>query len=505
MQLLIVGLDGLSWNILEEFDIEPDYLSAVADKGINGHLHSVDTPTTLPAWTSFATGKDPGTHGLTNMISQKENYETKAPSTNTSDIAAYDLLDNSLFVNLPASIDRIPAAENTHLVSSFDAEGPADAVPEELQSLPAFENYRTMQNNKLKSQPNQFVDDLVQVANRRAEFTEQAISKTDPRVCFVLFSVTDWLGHILGNAANDKIRAGWVRQVMNSVDSHVKQLSSNAENVLLMSDHGFERKHANLHLNNYLSEQGYLEETESEDWQISNFVVGLAQKLAGRSDRLYQLMRHVYNRVIGYRIMDGVKDAADFDIQYSTSQAWELRFGSIHINDNFFDQPTVDDVEGLQEELIADLESLTYEGEQVFREVLRSEEAYDNPKRGVPSVIARPAKGIFPLMFQSPTGEIITPTDTFEHRYRGIIAAEGPLFEDQVTVENMSIEDILPTTLHALRSSVPNDMTGEVRDDILQTDRQIVTSDTDSMPEPRTRNSNINRNTEERLADLGYI
>lgn len=505
MELFIAGLDGLSWNILEEFDVEPPFLSSITGSGVQGHLHSVDTPTTLPAWTSFATGKDPGSHGLTNMVTQTSDYETNAPTTNTTDTAAYDLLDDSLFVNLPASVERAPTADDTYLVSSFDAEGPADAVPEELQSLSAFEEYRTMQNDELKATPERFVDDLVEIADARAEFTQQAISKTEPRVCFVLFSVTDWLGHVLGNADDDATRAEWVERVVGAVDGHVENLAADAENVLLMSDHGFEHKHANLHLNEFLANRGYLSEAESEASSSANFVVNIARKVAGRSDRLYQLMRQIYNRIIAYDVVDSVRDAATIEVNYRDSRAWELRFGSIHINDNYFDSPTVDDVEQVRARLITDLESLTHDGEPVFREVLRSEEAYADPESGVPSIIARPAEGIYPLMFRSPTGDVVSPTDTFEHRYRGIISARGDLFEQDKTVEEMSIDDTLPTMLHALDRPVPEDMTGSVRDDILQTDRSVVTRDIGSLPEPQTRGSDIDRNTEERLEDLGYI
>jgi len=505
MELLIVGLDGLSWNILDRFDTEPEFLSRVADKGVQGHLHSVDTPTTLPAWTSFATGKDPGTHGLTNMITQASNYEISAPSTNTTDVAAYDLLNDSLFVNLPASVDRTPAADGTFLVSSFDSEGPADAVPDPLKSLPAFEEYRTMQRDELKATPDRFINDLVEIADARAEFTRQAIAETDPNVGFVLFSVTDWLGHVLGNAEDDETRAEWVQRVVGTVDEHAQRLSEEAENSLLMSDHGFEHKHANLHLNEFLSEQGYLQEGDSDASTGANLLVDVARKVAGRSDRLYQLMRRVYNRVIAFDVLDDVRDAASFEPEYSESRAWELRFGSIHINDEYFDSPAVEDVETVRQQLIDDLESLTYEGSPVFREVLQGEEAYENPKPGTPSVIARPNQGIYPLTFRSPTGDVLSPTDTFEHRYRGIVAAQGPMFEEGASLEGMSIEDVLPTVLHALGNPVPNEMTGTIRHEILSEDRDVARCDSSAIPRPQTKNADIERNTEERLEDLGYI
>jgi hypothetical protein len=69
----------------------------------------------------------------------------------------------------------------------------------------------------------------------------------------------------------------------------------------------------------------------------------------------------------------------------------------------------------------------------------------------------------------------------------------------------MSIEDVLPTVLHALGAAVPEQMTGTVRHDILNEERDVITCDESSTPTPQTKSSDIERSTEERLEDLGYI
>lgn len=64
MELLVVGVDGLSYNVLDRFDVETSFLYSLRSAVVSGDLTSVDTPTTIPAWTSFATGFDQGSHGL---------------------------------------------------------------------------------------------------------------------------------------------------------------------------------------------------------------------------------------------------------------------------------------------------------------------------------------------------------------------------------------------------------------------------------------------------------
>lgn len=56
MELLVIGLGGLSYNILERFDVDFHHLDRVREEVVSGDLMSVDTPITVPAWTSFATG-----------------------------------------------------------------------------------------------------------------------------------------------------------------------------------------------------------------------------------------------------------------------------------------------------------------------------------------------------------------------------------------------------------------------------------------------------------------
>jgi predicted AlkP superfamily phosphohydrolase/phosphomutase len=511
MELLVVGLDGLSYNMLDRFDIDPEYIGRVTEEGVSGDLMSVDTPTTLPAWTSFQTGTDPGTHGLTNMIQQSADYDVSPFETNETEAAVYDYLDDSVLINLPASIGREPSADDTHLVSAMLAKDKADAVPPHLRELDSYDDYILDHDKSLKKRPSVYFDHVCEITRRRRDFAREAFEEYDPRFGFVLFSTPDWAGHLLSNFSDDAERAKYYRQLLTVVDECTADLAGLADNVLLMSDHGFEKKNRNIHVNDWLADSRYLQ-VEEERVTPQHLAVAAAKAVGKRSDWVYERIRRVYNYIIGTSVGQSLQEAAESEVDYPNSRAWELRYGCLFINDDRFDHPNVDDPEALKRALKEELATITGpDGEPAFREVLFAEEAYANPGEWAPDVIARPAPGGYPTMLDSPTDEPVSRTNNYNHRYRGMVAAEGPAFRSDATVEGLSIVDILPTLIHVLGEPVSPTFDGRIGHDLLAKERAVETMPTADVPRPRLRTADETSQTErdeaveERLADLGYI
>jgi predicted AlkP superfamily phosphohydrolase/phosphomutase len=64
--LLIIGLDGATWDLLDPW-IERGWLpnlGRIRRRGTWGPLRSTMPPATLPSWTTFMTGMNPGRHGI---------------------------------------------------------------------------------------------------------------------------------------------------------------------------------------------------------------------------------------------------------------------------------------------------------------------------------------------------------------------------------------------------------------------------------------------------------
>ncbi|MFB6176444.1 MAG: alkaline phosphatase family protein, partial [Halobaculum sp.] len=322
------------------------------------------------------------------------------------------------------------------------------------------------------------LDHVRSVIDSRQRFAREAFETLDPRVGFVLFSATDWAGHILSNLTSETRRGEFYRAITEDVADAVGRLSGLSPNVVLMSDHGFEYKHTNIHLADWLSEAGYLTTASGQgsddgvgDRLIDTVVtagVTVAESLSARSQTLYRGFRLLHNRLMGTELGDRIDDAARPDVDYRNSLAWQLRYACLYLNDDRFAEPQVAESErsALRAELVEELSELTVDGEPVFREVLTPEEAYADPRPDVPDVIPRPAPGHFPITHWSPTGGYTSPTDNFEHRYRGIVAADGPLFDDG-RVKGMSIVDLLPTLMAGLEVPLSPEFDGTVRTNLL--------------------------------------
>ncbi len=70
--VLLIGVDGLEWTLVERFAAEGDLpcLAALMERGVAGRLETL-TPTVSPAiWTTIATGKRPEEHGIRSFAYQ---------------------------------------------------------------------------------------------------------------------------------------------------------------------------------------------------------------------------------------------------------------------------------------------------------------------------------------------------------------------------------------------------------------------------------------------------
>src|SRR5689334_447246 len=66
MKVLVLGLDGATWDVLEPLasDGMLPNLARLRDQGVSGVLGSVFPPLSPVAWTGVMTGKNSGKHGI---------------------------------------------------------------------------------------------------------------------------------------------------------------------------------------------------------------------------------------------------------------------------------------------------------------------------------------------------------------------------------------------------------------------------------------------------------
>lgn len=130
-KLLIVGLDGATWDVLSPLIREgqlPRLAACVAD-GASGVLRSTTPPITPAAWSTFLTGRQPGRHGIIDF----ERYDPIANRLTFNSTRCLDHVRNLWQIlgghglrvgslHVPMTYPPIPV--NGFMVSGFETPGP---------------------------------------------------------------------------------------------------------------------------------------------------------------------------------------------------------------------------------------------------------------------------------------------------------------------------------------------------------------------------------------------
>src|SRR3954447_9584360 len=92
MKVLVLGLDGATWDVLEPLvsDGMLPNLARLRDQGVSGVLGSVFPPLSPVAWTGVMTGKNSGKHGVFEFLESR--HDPLRPQVNSSRSIQADLL-----------------------------------------------------------------------------------------------------------------------------------------------------------------------------------------------------------------------------------------------------------------------------------------------------------------------------------------------------------------------------------------------------------------------------
>jgi predicted AlkP superfamily pyrophosphatase or phosphodiesterase len=265
MKLLFIGLDGLSYDIFEEFDMP--FLAAMSGEGVCAKFISFEQPhmCTGPVWTSVQTGVPPEEHGVTepragdwHTAAYKSGVKTIWRRMNEKGVRCG-------LVNFPVTYPLRPV--DPFIVCGFPApwqyEGtrnPWEKVdfggdlfwPQELAGhigsfrsawmnyIPPeeFEDTHEPYNKAREGDPDgrRYLMALVyRSAHETARLTYSLLKAYDVDLLATVFMETDTVGH-LGGSLSAPHRAVFLREIDDVVRDLV--MEAEAENVIVMSDHG---------------------------------------------------------------------------------------------------------------------------------------------------------------------------------------------------------------------------------------------------------------------------
>lgn len=351
----VVGLDGTPYSLVKRLtaDGTTPSLAAITSKGSLNRMTVSIPEISAVSWTSFMTGANPGRHGIFGFVDLKPGgYKIGFPSFRDLRIPTFwDLIGEQrkrcVIINQPSTYPARPVPGV--LISGFVAIDIKKAVfpPEMAGELQAGGYQIDVDTAKARRDHDFLIEDLDRTLKSRWMAVEKCW-KEDWDYFQVVFTGTDRLQHYLWNCLDDenhKYRPAFI-EYYKKVDALVGKLydmfgeisnGNGDEGFFLLSDHGFTKLDQEVHLNSWLTQEGYLTLGDS---------------------------------------------GAGLEAMNSNTRAFALDPGRIFINSSArFPKGNVPpgEVTDLRHEIAAKLKGLSHEGRPVVREVFTREDVYDGP------------------------------------------------------------------------------------------------------------------------------
>jgi predicted AlkP superfamily phosphohydrolase/phosphomutase len=514
-RVLVVALDGADFRLLRPWmDAgELPCLAGLAREGAHGPLRSVVPPLTPPAWTSFATGKHPGHHGVFGFTERDGGHETLRP-VGARDIHGATLWDCAREFGVPSVVIGVPMTYpptplGGAMISDFltpagrrDFTHPhelLDEVESRFGPYPLYLNVAVFSPNMSAANVARFLRGLRDEVDYKFRLTRWLAERTAARLVMLHIWGTDRIQHELWNLLDEthpqhdarlaaRVRApvlDYFREIDRQIGA-LREALGDEVTTLVVSDHGFGPVHYVIDLNWWLAQEGFirfrrrvLTRLRLLTWRLGltasalTFLrVGLERFVQltrrGRSplEQVHTAQRRNRRVVLSFRDVDWPRTTA-----YSPPG---LSIGSIMVNLRGR-EPTGGVEPGaeygaVRARLVERLEAFArgLDGAAAAGSIHTSEALYGlGPDGPAPDVMFLPLEaGYLPTnLFDFLGNHAVVKSRVWpgNHRMDGVLIAHGAAVgggRPGRTLTGARIIDVAPTILHLLGCPVPSDMDG---------------------------------------------
>jgi predicted AlkP superfamily phosphohydrolase/phosphomutase len=553
MRTLVIGLDGATFDLIKPWAAQGHLpaLSHIMEQGAHASLESTIPPMTAPAWTSFATGTNPGQHRLFDWIVRDPGSYHFSPVTALDGTAPtiYTLLSQAgrrvCALNIPMTYPPSPVngvmiagmpAPNLHSAITY----PEGVYEEILQQVGDYILYPDPGQAYSDSGVESFLQRLYRCTELRIATFDYLRQRDTWDFAMMVFNGTDTISHALWKYMDrdhplhdTRLYAKFghaIRDFYKYIDAYLSRVIETLERdttLILMSDHGFGPFHKFIHVNNWLIREGFMQ-----------LRTGLRPRLKKRLFELGFTPMNVYSALmqLGFGALKGkvVRGHGQgvlrtlfpsfADVDWAKTTAYSLgNVGQIYINlagrEPAGSVPAGAAYENLRDEIMQRLRQLCdpVTGEQVVEAVYRREEIYSGDQvTYAPDILFMPRRleyfGFGEYEFG--TNQIIEPMKrgiSGTHRMNGIFLAFGENIRPGVILEKAHITDLAPTVMYMMGLQVPSHMDGRVLQEIFRDGFQPALSQSQSQWQggPASDGQALTEKEKEiltsRLRDLGYV
>ena len=506
-KVVVVGLDGANWKLLKKLAGKgwlPN-IKKLLNGGVCANLITTTPPLTGPAWVSFVTGKNPGSHGCYNfMIPHESLLDTEPISTKTiKGRTFYEILEKdgyrSILINLPCSSP--PRIKKGIILPSFFASDSKETYPKNLVNIiPEIKKYRVMPDflRQRIGGGEAMAKDARDLEKVKFSIAKNLFRNHEWNFFFVFFGITDWIQHKRYKhllSGEDGINSEFIKAYID-LDNYIGWFLDNISKettFILMSDHGFKSVSTYFHINKWLKEKGFLNvkipklrSSASLPFTPMRIIGGNAKGLSqnfvkylssflishsflylfsGHSARFLSKLFPITKKIIPSELLN-----VGYEIDPQNSVAYSISGGNvtgIYINDKarFKDGiVSVQDYEKIREKIILSMKNLRDKnGKKVFKYVYKKENVYSGDYLLMaPDILYQENEHIIMTTILSGDSSIEKSNDGGWHDRKGIFAAYGENILKGKTIKDISYLDFAPTILHLFGKNIPIEMEGRI-------------------------------------------
>lgn len=254
VRVLVLGLDGASWDLLTPWISEKKLptLEKLMKNGIYGKLESTMPYLTAPAWTSLATGKNPGKHGIFDFVTSDGRI------VNSNDVKSeriWEILSKNglscCVINFPVTYP--PKRINGCMISSFltppgreDFTYPSFLIKtlkkNDYKIDVEFEKYKLPKDqNKIKKYYLRFklLPEIYDITRKRFEISIKLMKVKKWDFFIIVFKMTDSICHLFWDRKDVLLK--FFRKLDNYMKKIIQEFEKNGNEyfTFVVSDHGF--------------------------------------------------------------------------------------------------------------------------------------------------------------------------------------------------------------------------------------------------------------------------
>jgi predicted AlkP superfamily phosphohydrolase/phosphomutase len=496
--VLVVGLDGATFDIIHPLVREgrlPN-LARLMKEGAWGTLRSTAPPISPTAWTTFATGKNPGRHGVFDFRHLSHDYEWQVrPRQQHGHKSLWRLLSEAgrhvVAVDVPFTYP--PEAVNGLMITGYPTPRTPDtvfyhppALPERLREA-GFHLALGWPEDRIDVHPD-FFRAWEAVMDERERVLDYLFHEEPWDLFMVVFGITDTLAHTLwqflepAHLAFRDEKAESYREALfhgyEQADRLLGQLWSRVDedtHLLVLSDHGFGTVRPRQWLFRFLAERDWLHFKQAQG------VGGLLAPLRGAALKAYteigwlrRLIRELRPGAKGKlrsALAQGGLLAESRNVAHSTSPAIPSDMGThLYLNrTGRFAHGFLDDeaagrlAQEIREALLEARDPV--DGKPIVAAVHLRDDLYTGEAvEQAPDLLIEYANRYAP----SDTPEEANPGLEGGHVPEGILLASGVGIQPGHVAET-ALRHLAPTILHLMGEPVPPDMDGAVLSALLKT------------------------------------